>query len=141
MTFQTSLKTVFGFLNRSEYFPAPLITVVTIEESNDVYAIFPSSDPVKLIDEPTGLPMAKEEVELRPKFLPSSKIIQATDVDVLTSFGIAADNIVVGTAQQILEQLEIEIDRDQHTGDGLQRLLEAQHSWEKFVTDGENGPL
>jgi len=128
-----SLKTVFGFINRhgkGEY-PAPLITVV--ENDGEFYRVYPTGEVRLYIDRATGLPASAEEVVKNDNFLESNSPHQATEFSALTSFGIAANNIAVGTVRHIFEAIETEIDRDQHTGESLLRLVTAHHEWENFL--------
>lgn len=133
MSNQPSPKTVCGFFNRmgATSFPAVLITVV--ESDGDYYGVYPSGDPVKLIDGATGLAASLEELSMRPNFIKAVGTHQADDFSTLTSFGIAANDIVIGTAQQVYDRIDVEIDRDQHTGDALQRLMDAHKSWEECL--------
>ena len=128
-----SLKTVFGFINRhgKDEYPAPLITVV--ENDGEFYRVYPSGEVRLYIDKATGMPASAEEIVKNDEFLESNSPHQLTEFSALTSFGIAAGNIVVGTVRQVFEAIEIEIDRDQHTGESLQRLIVAHHEWEKFL--------
>ena len=86
-----------------------------------------------LIDNSTGGSASAEEISARDSFTRASINIQSSNFDELTSFGFSLDSIKVGTPQEILKAIEKELDRDQHTGESLQRLITAHHEWERFL--------
>jgi hypothetical protein len=128
-----SIKTVFGFINRhgADEYPAPLITVV--ESNGELFGVYPNCKVLQLSNESKKTPASKEEVSARESFTQASAIIQSDNFSALTSFGIAADKIVVGTVRQVFDAIDTEIYRDQHTGESLQRLITAHHEWGKFL--------
>lgn len=140
MSAPAPLMTVFGFLNRSHSFPAPLITLVTKEDAPDVHAIFPSGDVVRLMEKDEKTPATREKVMLRKTFVAAVHPVQSNDIHALTSYGIASDNIVVGPAAEILRRLDLAITCDQYTGDELERLTEAHQSWTDYVNKVKPAP-
>lgn len=144
MTTPVQLRTVFGFLNRSQdSLPAPLVTVATIEGSDGVpdavVAIYPNGDEVRMIDEESKRPLTIEDISLRPSFIPVSTAKSSSDPRALTSFGFAANHISVGTAQKILKDIELAITCDQYPED-LEILTTAQKSWEDYLTGAKPAP-
>lgn len=131
------LKTVFGFINRGglNSYPAPLITLVTMDDSNVVHAVYPTGAVVRLKEEGSGLPLLKEKAMLRESFIAPTIPLQSIDAVALTSFALAANNIVVGTPEEILQHLDDAVICDQYTGEDLERLKEAHKSWTAFVAD------
>jgi hypothetical protein len=128
-----SIKTVFGFIYRhgKDDYPSELLTVV--ESDGDFFRVDKHGDSYLLIDESTGCSESAEEISARDSFTRASINIQSSNFDELTSFGFSLDSIKVGTPHQILKAIEKELDRDQHTGESLQRLITAHHEWERFL--------
>lgn len=140
MSSQKSLMTVFGFLNRSHSFPSPLVTLVTKEGDMYVHAIFPSGDSVRLTETDKETPATIEDVKLRKSFVAAVHHAQSYDISALTSYGIDSDNIVVGSAADVLRRLDLAITCDQYTGDELERLTEAHQSWTDHLNKVKPAP-
>jgi hypothetical protein len=128
-----SIKTVFGYINQhgANEFPARLATIVESDASFFLVDGYGVSH--LLVDKSTGYPDTKERISLRPTFIKETGLFTSTEFSNLTAFGIAANNIVVGTVREVFKAIEREIDLDQHTGESLQRLITAHHEWEKFL--------
>jgi hypothetical protein len=88
---------LIGFLSRNNYFPAPLISVVS--DGKIFYAVFPSGDWVKLID--VG---SVEALKARPSFVRSVGASARTSVPRL-AFGVSRDTVFTGTAQHVSSSL------------------------------------
>jgi hypothetical protein len=88
---------LIGFLSRNNYFPAPLISVVS--DGKAFYAFFPSGDWVKLVDVESI-----QTLKARPSFVDSVGASGRATVPRL-AFGVSRDTVFSGTAQHVSSSL------------------------------------
>lgn len=127
------MKRLFGFSNRTEAFPAPLISWV--EEHGFIRGVFPTGESIFLTID--GRPATEIEVRLKDNFIESAGDITASSLYKLTAFAINAKEITVGTPQQVLRMLETECESDRHTPEVSELLKTARDSWRaEFIPQG-----
>lgn len=121
------MKRLFGFSTRGTGFPTPLISWV--EEAGVVHAVYPNGEgyPATSQDQP----VTERDVKLKKSFIAHAQNTEADSFDKLTAFALNAQQITVGTPQEILAMLEVECANEARTADARQALTDARDNWRK----------
>lgn len=124
------MKQVKGFLFRSfDAVPGPIITVV--EENDVIFGVYPDGSNVVLKHD--GRHASPSDLELREHFKACIEGPKATEFSQLTSFAVTAQDITIGSPQQILEKLERECENPEHSVYNREALTAARNNWRDLL--------